>query len=111
MSEELVPEEPLPVPTTAEFAYLSAVRSGRLRRFYYVTGYSDAVVSGLMGGGGKVQSSRLNDMVELYGWLEPMPETSSTFDAGWKITEAGEEARRRYLSRPRGPYKVGGKKK
>jgi hypothetical protein len=103
-------EEEAVIPTTAEFAYLSAARSGRLCRFYYVNMYSDAVVGGLMGGGGKVESQRLNDMAELYGWLESMPTSSKGFDARWKITEAGEEARRRYLSRPRGPYKVGGKR-
>ena len=110
MNKELEPEVPLPVPTTVEFAHLSAARSGRLRRFYYINSYSDAVVGGVFGGGGKVESRRLKDMAELYGWLEPMPETGSQFDATWKITEAGDEARRRYLSRPRGPYKAGGKK-
>ena len=108
MSEEEAVEV---VPTTVEFAYLSAARSGRLRRFYYINSYSDAVVGGVMGGGGKVESQRLMFMSEMHHWLEPMPETGNNFDARWKITEAGEEARRRYLSRPRGPYKVGGKKK
>jgi len=98
------------IPTVVEFSLLSAARGNRLRRFYYIGTYSDAVVGSLMGGGAKVESQRLNDMAELYGWLEPMPTSSKGFDASWKITEAGEEARRRYLSRPRSPYKVGGKK-
>jgi hypothetical protein len=98
------------VPTVVEFSLLSAARGNRLRRFYCIGTYSDAVVGGAMGGGAKVESQRLNDMAELYGWLEPMPKSSTGFDARWKITEAGEEARRRYLSRPRGPYRVGGKK-
>lgn len=97
------------VPVTVEFAYLSAARSNRLRRFYYIGSFSDAVVGGVMGGGGKVDSARLKVMVE-DGWLEPLPEKSTSFDAGWKITEAGEEARRRYLSRPRSPQRMGGKK-
>lgn len=99
-------------PTTAEFALLSAARSGRLRRFYYVNTYVDAVTGGLMGGGGgKVDSQRLMMMVGLLGWLEPLPETSTDFDATWTITEAGQEARKRYLSRPRAAYRMGGKKK
>jgi hypothetical protein len=108
MSEDQWAEK---VPSTVEFAYLSAARSGRLRRFYYMNSYSDAVVGSLMGGGGKVESMRLIEMSELYSWLEPMPESSSSFDARWKITEAGEEARKRYLTRPRVPRSIGGKKK
>lgn len=103
-------EEEAVTPTVVEFSLLSAARGGRLRRFYYIDTYSDAVVGSAMGGGAKVESQRLNDMAELYGWLEPMPKTSSGFDAHWKITEVGEEARRRYLSRPRSSYRIGGKK-
>lgn len=111
MSEELTPsEEALTVPTTAEFALLSAARSGRLRRFYYINTYTDAVISGVMGGGGKVESQRLMAMSELHHWLEPMPTSSTGFDAIWKLTNAGELARQRYLSRPKEPYRVKGKK-
>lgn len=89
-------------PTLVEFALLSAARSNRLRRFYYTGTFSDAVVGGVMGGGGKVESQRLKLLSDQYGWLEPMPEASPSFDASWKITEAGLEARKRYLTKPKG---------
>lgn len=96
------------VPTTAEFAMLSAARSGRLRRFYYTNLYVDAVTGGLMGGGGKAASDRLELMAAEYGWLEPMPTTAPGFDAAWRVTDAGLAARGRYLTRPKGRAKRNG---
>lgn len=89
------------VPTVAQFALLSAARSGRLKRFYYIKAHSDAVISGISGGGGKVPSERLRPLIDAQWLIEP-PDTGSGFDATWKITEAGMDARQRWLSQPKG---------
>lgn len=89
------------VPTVAEFALLSAARSGRLKRFFYIKAHSDAVISGVSGGGGKVPLERLAPLITA-GWLIEPPDTSTGFDTTWKITEAGVDARQRWLSQPKG---------
>lgn len=92
------------VPTVAEFALLSAARSGRLKRFYYIKAHIDAVISGVSGGGGKVPPERLTPLIRA-GWLTEPPDTSTGFDTTWKITDAGMDARQRWLSQPKGKRK------
>lgn len=90
-----------PVPTVAQFALLSAARSGRLRRFYYINSHVDAVTGGLMGGtGGKVPAEKLAPLAEA-GWLTAPTDTNVNFDASWQLTAAGIEARSRYLAQPK----------
>lgn len=97
--EEMTPGDRLP--STKEFALLSAARSGRLRRFYYVGEHVDAITSAGFSSGGKADSQALS-LLAHKGWLHPVPEISEQFDAYWKITEAGDEARKHYLSQPKG---------
>lgn len=93
------------VPTVAEFALLSAARSGRLKRFYYIREHTDAVVgAGMGGGGGKVPSERLLPLLAA-GWVIEPPDASVGFDAAWKLTDAGSDARQRWLSQPKGRKK------
>lgn len=101
---EAASEEIIALPTTKQFALLSAARSGRLRRFYYTGEHVDAVTSAGFSSGGKADGQLLSLMAHK-GWLIPVPETSDTLDAYWRITEAGEEARKQYLSRPKGRRK------
>lgn len=103
--DELMPsEELIVVPSTKEFALLSAARSGRLRRFYYTGEHVDAITSAGFSSGGKADSQALSLMAHR-GWLKPVPDISDSFDWYWKITEAGDEARKRYLSQPKGKRK------
>ncbi len=85
---------------------LSAAAANRHRRFYYRTDYVDATISGWTGaGGGKADTPLLRSMADDHGWLVSPPEKRPDFDHPWKITEAGKEARQRYLSQPKGKRK------
>lgn len=91
------------VPTVREFSILTAALHRRLRRFYYRNLYVDAIDSGWTGtGGGKVDTQLLRHMSNTHGWLEPMPDESPWDDSYWKLTDAGREARQRYLEKRRG---------
>lgn len=91
------------VPTVREFSILTAALHRRLRRFYYRNLYVDAIDSGWTGaGGGKVDTQLLRHMSNTHGWLEAPPDTSASFDGYWKLTDAGREARQRYLDTRRG---------
>lgn len=93
------------MPNVREFAMLSASAAGRLRRYYYRNTYVDAVMSGLMGGGGKADTQLLQLMARVRGWIVEPPETLPFLEAMWRITDTGREARQRYLSQPKGKRK------